>query len=248
MTPTTELCPASDAPASVRAAEPQQPGSPKLYPLTLYSLSYDLISLLAEREEMADRKEDTADVDAAMAEYMQALPQKVDGVVHVLRTLDSQAELAAAEVQRLNARRRQIASAAERLRQYCCSVLAQLPKPRKGSRKLEGSTSSLILKGNGGLEPLEVYDEALVPDEYCTATITMSMNDWNALFDAAGSPVLVGSSVQRSVNNAAVRKALAKNCWLCEGKGGDCNACGGSGKQGVPGARLQERGSHLEIR
>jgi hypothetical protein len=27
-----------------------------------------------------------------------------------------------------------------------------------------------------------------------------------------------------------------------------CGACGGSGKQGVPGARLADRGSHVELR
>jgi hypothetical protein len=244
MTPTTELCPASDAPASVRAVEPQQPGS-----LSLYHLADDLVSLLALREEMAEDKESTEAADAAIAEYMQSLPQKVDGVVHVLRTLESQAELAAAEVVRLAARRRRIASAAYRLRQYCCDVLARLPKPKRGSRKLEGSTATLTLKGNGGLEPLDVYDEALVPDEYCTAEITVPFSFWGKVNDLCNEHgVRYKFSGRRSVDHIAIRKALAENCWLCEGNGGDCNACGGSGKQGVPGARLQERGNHLEIR
>lgn len=235
---------------------------------TLYSLADDLVSLLDLREDMAENKEGTEAVDAAIAEYMAALPTKVDGVVHVIRTLDSQAELAAAEVQRLAARRRRIASAAERLRQYCCDVLAKLPAPKKGSRKLEGSTSSLVLKTNGGVLSMDVYESSLIPDECCTATVTMPFPEWKELVNRActsdGDFDHFYGYAKRQPNEKAVREALNAPCWVCDGTGQShsittdcgslaasseaCASCGGSGKCGVPGAKLLERGAHLEIR
>ena len=244
MTPTTELSPAQDVHSYVQADEHQPPGA--LSRLSLYDLADDLVSLLALREEMAEEKEATDAIDGAIAEYMAALPTQVDPVAHVLLTLESQEKLAAEEVARIAARRRRIASAAERLRRYCCNILLQLPKPKNGSRKLEGSTSTLLLKGNGGVEPLDVYDESLVPEEYCTATITMP---WTQYVEIPS--IHIGAAkVTRSIDNAAVRKGIASQCWFCQGgpeKEG-CGVCGGSGMHNVPGARLLERGHHLEIK
>jgi hypothetical protein len=117
------------------------------------------------------------------------------------------------------------------------------------------------LKGNGGLEPLDIYDEALVPDDYCTATVTLPWNLWLVLRESISVEDFPKSI--RSVDSAAVRKALAEPCWVCEGTGqgndigtdrdgeaisGSCTSCGGSGKAGVPGCALRDRGFHLEIR
>lgn len=250
--------------------QPSPPAPHLTAGLTLYSLADDLVSLLDLREDMAENKEGTEAVDAAIAEYMQSLiPPKVDAVAHVLLTLDSQTELAAAEVQRLAARRRRIASAAERLRQYCCDVLAKLPAPKKGSRKLEGSNSTLILKGNGGLQKLDVYEESLVPDEFKLATVALPLNLWLTLRETISEADRPKATV--AVDEKAVRKALDAPCWVCEGSGLSvepdafrmsagadgstcesfacaCPSCGGSGKAGVPGARLLERGHHLEIK
>lgn len=247
----TDLCPLKDGGNAVRDGESHQVGSS----LTLYHLSDELTSLLAVREEMAEGKEDTSEIDAAIAEYMAALPQKVDAVVHVIRTLESQAELAAAEIHRLSARRRNFASAVDRLKEYCCSVIERMPKPKKGSRKLEGETASLVLKTNGGLQPLDIYDEALVPDEYKIATVSFPAQQISALLRAGVIDILKTTT---DVNNATVREALGAPCWLCEGHGDkpknsmgefeSCSECGGSGKASVPGARLLDRSSHLEIR
>lgn len=253
MIPTTELSPALDSSTQSSADAMQRPGS-----LSLYSLTDDLAQLLAERAEMVEGREDTAEVDTAIEQYMAALPDKVDAVVHVLRTLESIETLAAEEIARLTARRRAAASNRERLEQYCCSILEQQPKPKRGSRKLEGATSTLALKGNGGVEPLDITDESLVPDEYCMAEIRMPWNEWLGLqyfLERHESQIPETCHTVRSVDNTSVRKELAQACWLCGGSGaGDtetqapCSSCGGTGKTGVPGARLLPRGSHLEIR
>lgn len=213
---------------------------------TLYHLTDELAALLGLRSEMEEAKDDTTAVDEQIAEYMAALPEKVDAVVHVLRTFESQAELASAEVKRLTARRRKFASAVERLKEYCCNVLEKMPKPNKGSRRLEGSTATLALKTNGGVEPMTIYDESLVPDEYCLFEVRLNCEEY--LRFKAADAVIPELPIIRTPDNQRVRKALSAPCWLCDGNGADCSECGGSGHSTVPGARLEPRGSHLEIR
>lgn len=224
--------------------------------LTLYHLSDELAQLTALRVEMAEAGEDTTAVDHSIALYLQALPDKVDAVAHVLHTIESQIALAKVEQDRIAKRTEPFQAAFDRIRQYACDVLAELPKPAKGCRKLDGQSSTLMLKGNGGLAPLQIDDETLVPDECCVAQVQMPYADWMAMWEAiiirgekAIDPqFLANAQCQRSVDNKAVRKSLDEPCWACEGKGGECISCGGTGKQGVPGARLMDRGMHLEIR
>src|ERR1051325_6743104 len=121
------------------------PAAEPIKELTLYHLSTELMDLLSVRAEMCEGGEDTTEIDVQIAEYVQRIPDKVDATAHVLRTLESQETLAMEEISRLHARRKRIVSALEHLKQYLCSVLEQLPKPKRGCRKLEGSTAELVL-------------------------------------------------------------------------------------------------------
>ena len=95
------------------------------------------------------------------------------------------------------------------------------------------------------LEPLDLYNEELLPDEYRTATIEMPLTQWKAIQAVVpGAP----EAKRAEPDTKRIRAALATPCWLCNAKGGECQECGGTGKGRVPGARLNERGSHLEIR
>lgn len=215
--------------------------------MTLYALTDELSQLLAVRAEMLEDKEDVAAIDTAIAEYMTALPKKADAVAHVLRSLETQAALSKLEEERLYERRKRFESCYECLEACVSRAMSKLPKPARGSRKIEGSVSTLMLKGNGGPAPLDVYDATLVPDEYCTFTLALTGAGFEKLTQLVDRDDFVFAA-DRAVDNTAVRKALEAPCWLCDGKGGDCSSCGGSGKQGVPGARLLERGAHLEIK
>lgn len=232
------------------------PKSPSIG-LSLYHLSADLTDLIALRMEMVEAKEDTSEIDRQLAAYMASLPQKVDAVAHVIRHMESQEELATQEIARLNARRRSTASERERLEEYVKGVLAGLPDPKKGKvKKLDGQTASLQLWPNGGAQPVDIQDGSLVPDEYCKATVTLPYVWWLKIL--ADSATLPGPdwTVRREPDDDLIRKALNENCWDCSGSGkhGEdypdmpCPACGGSGKQGVPGCSLRERGTHLRIK
>ncbi len=246
MNAATELCPATDNSAPVQADPNQQPGS--LRSLTLYSLTDELAQLISARVEMAEAKEDTTAVDAAISAYTAQLPQKVDATAHVLQTLESQIALAKVEEERLSDRRAFLEASRDRLKEYVLDVLSNLPKPKHGSRKLEGSTASLVLKPNGGLARLEIQDENLIPDECCIAEVRMPWRMWTEKRLTYLRGELECIKAKRLPSNEAIRKAMEAPCWACEGKGGDCASCGGSGKAGVPGARLLERGATLQIK
>jgi len=220
--------------------------------LTLYGMSGDLWQLLALREELIEVRESTEAVDADILTYFRGLARKEDGVVHVLGQLKAQERLAVEERDRLEQRAKSFQAKREHLEGYVMRVLAQLPEPRGGgARRLEGETASLVLARNGGVEPLEVYDESLVPDEYCTFTAELTSEEY-----AACRRVLPESeSLRRAVRYAdskRIRRQLLSTCRTCMGSGfnaagGVCANCGGGRTEPVAGARLKGRGHHLRI-
>ncbi len=124
--------------------------------------------------------------------------------------------------------------------------------------------SQLMLKANGGPAPLEITDSANIPAECRKATIELRADEWLVVRRLVSS---VGATIIRediAPDNGLIREALAQPCnavvngmrcvdgWIPnDGPSEDwpiCTACGGSGKNAVPGARLRERSKHLEIR
>lgn len=214
--------------------------------LSLYSLTDELAQMMSERINMVQENEDTTAIDAQLTAYLEQLPSKVDAVVAVLRTLETQAVLAKLECDRLKDRRQRFEAARERLEDYVKSVIAKQPDPKKGkTKKLEGKTSTLALRVNGGSLPLEITQADLVPDELCTAVIKMPYRDWLRIVNNNSN--LPIRKVERIPDNEAIRAEMDKPCWDCSGKGGDCKACGGTGRNSVAGARLGDRGTQLRI-
>lgn len=147
-------------------------------------------------------------------------------------------------------------------------------KPKE-SRKFESARGSFTLRGNGGAQPVEIHDESLIPDEYCLSTCVFPLDELNAFAAVANSHpetklawsrlLFRQKSGKREVSRSAVAEALAKPCGLCEGSGQmkvtthrsvaitrkiemQCEACGGTGQTGVPGARLGERGQSVVVK
>jgi hypothetical protein len=136
-------------------------------------------------------------------------------------------------------------------------------KPKQ-SKKLESAHGSFLLKGNGGSQPVEITDEALVPDEYCKVTVRISYPMWKEICVEMSDALIGTTSVgPREVSKSAIAEALAKLCATCHGlplgkqssihpsMGNPeitCSACGGSGLQGVPGARLAPRGESVVVK
>lgn len=126
-----------------------------------------------------------------------------------------------------------------------------------GRTRVDGARGYLLAKKNGSLAPLLVADPAMVPDDLC------KLEGWINAGVFARMVELVrryskqdnwqpAAKLSRVVDNTAVRAKLAEPCPTCGGKifppPKVCEACGGSGTAGVPGARLGERGVHLEVK
>lgn len=232
--------------------------------LTLWEIEAGIAELFDALEE-ADTPEARQACEQALAEYAAREVQKVDGIAALYRQFDVLAHEARAEAQRLTERARAFENRRERVKE-----LAQTVMEANSLTRLEGRTSRLLLKGNGGLQPLEVTDPAAVPPECCKMIGWIREDAWRDilnLFEASEMGFAEGDyQLERVVDNDRVRRAL-KTCEACGGSGKtheeslppgherdhvqaltSCSACGGSGQGGVPGARLGERGKHVEVR
>jgi hypothetical protein len=86
-----------------------------------------------------------------------------------------------------------------------------------------------MLKGNGGVEPLEIADETMIPSDCKRATIQMPADEWEGMREHMLDIGMTLISEKVEIDNEAIREALAH---------GD----------GVPGARLLPRGQHVEVK
>lgn len=132
--------------------------------LTLYSV-VDTLPVLIDSLDMTEPgSPERAECEVDIARYLEALPQKVDGVAHVHTHMAAQVRLADAEIKRLQARKRRFENAVERMETYIMSVLDKLPVPKRGPKKLEGATATLSLCKCP--PSLQITDESKIPAEY----------------------------------------------------------------------------------
>lgn len=105
---------------------------------------------------------------------------------------------------------------------------------------------------------MTITDESLIPDQFCTYTLKrLTGNVFNPIVKTCSLQCSV-ADVERVPNRALIEAELQRPCEVCRGSGRyydtgfpddtPCASCGGSGKRGVPGARLDPRGVHLEIK
>ena len=106
-----------------------------------------------------------------------------------------------------------------------------------------------------------ITDEAAIPDEFCTVTVTMPahtwLQTWILMCADVGITHVAAQIGPRAPSLSLIGEALQKPCGKCNGDkdwtgtGDDgivCPECGGSGHQSVPGARLAERAFHVECK
>lgn len=219
--------------------------------LSLYSLTDELAQLLAVQEEMIENGENTDEISRQIVEYIAArIPERVDAAAHVSKHLKAQEDFAEAEEKRLKARKHFFSEARKRLHGYLVRVLEMLPEPKRGVRRLEGDVASIALYGNGGLPPLDLYEESLLPAEYYTFKIELSYANYLQALEVLRIPQVIHA--ERIVNEKLIRQHLALPCSACEGgkfskPDAPCSACGGDGMAHIPGARLAPRGNHIRI-
>ena len=199
--------------------------------LSLYHIDSELAALLDYRDERISDTEDPATaeeiaaVDGQIAVYMQALPAKVEGVAAMFRKWASQRQAVKDEIRRLSSIFDHIENKEKRLKSYVADILAMQPEPAEGCRKLVGNGGSvLMLKGNGGLAPLTVQEDIL-PEDFKKITVTLPLAVWNDINVADGWAL----NFKIEPDNTGIREAL--NAGL-----------------DVPGAHIEPRGTHVEVK
>ena len=207
--------------------------------MSLYRIESDLVELMAALDEAEDEETKRA-IEQGIEEYLGREVRKVDHIRGYLRyceTMIAASRLAASEATQMS---RIWQNRYEHLKERTQRTMEGFQV-----KALEGQAGKLLVKRNGGVEPLDLYNEELLPDEYRTATIEMPLTQWKAIQAVVpGAP----EAKRAEPDTKRIRAALATPCWLCNAKGGECQECGGTGRTTVAGARLNERGSHLEIR
>jgi len=171
--------------------------------LSLFQIEESLV-LLAESAE-ADGL--TPEIESALAAYLKGAVEKRDRVAEFIRFCEGMAELAKAEVKRLQVRQKHFESAAERVSSMVLRVLDWL-----GAEKLEGRTNTL--KKRKCPPSVNVIDEQKIPAEYKRVTVTLPLPQWQQLLDGipegARNTVLAGVRKQEiSLDLEAIKQALS---------------------------------------
>lgn len=125
---------------------------------TLYEISETLAALI-ETVDLCESEEERAECEAEILRTIEAQVRKVDDFCRFLAHLESQAELASDEMERLKERKNGFLRSAERLERYAIRVMTSL-----NVRRLEGQTARLTLRTS---QPaVTIDDPGILPDQY----------------------------------------------------------------------------------
>lgn len=140
--------------------------------LTLFQIEESLV-LLAES---AEEEGLTPEIETALTAYLEGAVEKRDRVAEFIHFCDAMAELAKAEVKRLQARQKHFEATARRVSTMVLHVLDWL-----GVKKLEGRINTL--KKRKRPSSVNVIDELRIPAEYKRMTVTLPLPQWQVLLD-----------------------------------------------------------------
>lgn len=192
--------------------------------LSLFDIERGLHDLMGAWQD-ASTPEEIESAEVAIRAYAELEVKRVDGIRRYLRACDAQAAAAKAEMVAQAQRVRMWEARRDRLKAFAFDAMQSF-----GVKKLEGTTGSLAIRGNGGKQCLTITDPSMVPDELCDVTVTMPWDTWQVLIEWTGvelkNDVRIGP---RAPRNEAIRAELESD-------------------KPVAGARLEARGESLVVR
>ena len=162
-------------------------------------------------------------LESAIGDFVATKVTEVTEIRAQYMALIDGAAVAKAEAARATNRAMILQSRADRVKELVKGCMETL-----GAKRFESAMGYFLLRGNGGAQPVTITDESLVPDELCQVRVTMSWAQWMDSGIAAfeGTDVEVGP---REPRKGLIGKLLASG-------------------QPVAGARLEERGTSLQIK
>lgn len=146
---------------------------------------HDHLEALYDSIDMIEDPELKRQAEAEIDSFIVLEVKKVDRITSYISHLESQQAAAAAEVKRLQDRKRSLERAQERIERSVERVMTTW-----GMTKLEGRLSSLSLKKCP--PSVEVLDQKLVPQEYLRTTVTESVDKTAAKVDLAAGREIPG--------------------------------------------------------
>jgi hypothetical protein len=169
---------------------------------TLFQIEESLV-LLAES---AEEEGLTPEIETALTAYLEGAVEKRDRVAEFIHFCEGMAELAKAEVKRLQARQKHFEATADRVSSMVLHVLDWLRV-----KKLEGRMNTL--KKRKCPPSVNVIDEQKIPEEYKRVTVTLPLPQWQELLaetsEDSRNTVLSGLRKQEiSLDLEAIKQAL----------------------------------------
>lgn len=229
--------------------------------LSLFDIEAGWLPLMEARMDAEDledpeqRQQAITDADVALANHATAEVQKADGVIGFRRFLESIASNARQEKRRQEKR---CALAENMLRQLDASVIYAMDAVNR--KRIDGQRGALTVRNNGGVQPLIVDQPELLPDEFRDVSVTMPLPMFRGRFPETQQPDQRGVLPELRVGdvnpaNSRIRAKLLEDCPNCLGRctpsvsevSMDCSACGGTGRNAIPGAYLGDRGRQVRV-
>jgi hypothetical protein len=169
---------------------------------TLFQIEESLM-LLAES---AEEEGLTPEIETALTAYLEGAVEKRDRVAEFIHFCEAMAELAKAEVKRLQARQKHFEATADRVGSMVLHVLDWF-----GVKKLEGRTNTL--KKRKCPPSVNVIDEQKIPAEYKRVTVTLPLPQWQELLagtseDSRNSLLSVLRKQEITLDLEAIKQAL----------------------------------------
>lgn len=211
---------------------------------------------------LIERRQELAIVERTLREYVTLEVRKADNIHRYLTTAKAILAARKAEAKRMTEGAKQLESSIDRLERLTMAAMIQ-----GGKTRLDGTNGRYLLrKKNGSVAPLQVdgwnddtktwFQEPVLPEEFMDVTVVLPLSDWKRLLAQPDAPLVDATVKGGAPSNKRIRGALAQDCDSCDGKKTissfgkvePCEKCAGTGKQLVPGARLTERGEHLEVK
>ena len=227
--------------------------------MSLWAIEASVAQLLQIIDDPEAQEEERSVAIAELERYVAAEVKKVDAVRAVIRHCErEEAEALAAkkmalqEAELQSGRAQVFASRRDRIKRMVMAAMEFM-----GVRKLEGRTGRLRVQANGGKQALTITDRSLIPAEYEDVVVRMPARIW-----VRHSPPEFSTAAKTvEVATDRIRKTLETPCAVCDGRavvdaGQDadgqpvvkgCDACAGTGRMLVPGARLEPRGEQLRV-
>lgn len=208
--------------------------------LSLFAIEAELLQLIDQREDVLERMaamspdeltaspeigQELSVVEGLIRQYLHGhLVAKADSIGFAVKEYEARAEARKAEAERMRASADRDAETAKRIKAMVLEVMQEF-----GEKKLPGRLFTITRQGNGGLSPLLIAQPDLIPDRLKMVMVKMSLDAWQHMrkfFEGAQVACEVSAP---EPNGSAIRGILERG-------------------EGVPGARIGDRGEHVRIR